>query len=123
MTRSKLAAVFALATIAFAAVPAFAGQKDDPAQFPMAAAQFRQKVEQRQQKMRERFEAAVAEKKIPAEKVAEIRARMTENQAKLKAEVDKVCADGTVTLDEAKAFKQLAKSLHPHHGGKHHQRG
>ena len=122
MIRSKLVASFALATIAFAAVPAFAGQKDDPGQFPMAAAQFRQKVEERQQKKRERFEAAIAEKKIPAEKVAEIRARMAEAQAKVKAEVDRVCADGTVTLDEAKQVRQLAKSLHPHHG-KHARRG
>jgi hypothetical protein len=116
MIRSKLVASLALATIAFAAVPAFAGMKDDPSQFPMAAAQFRQKVEARQQKMRERFDAAVAEKKIPAEKVAEVRARLAEGQAKVKAEVDRVCADGTVTLDEAKQVRQLAKSLHPHHG-------
>lgn len=122
MIRSKLVASFALATIALAAVPAFAGQKDDAGQFPMAAAQFRQKVEARQQKMRERFEAAIAEKKIPAEKVAEVRAKMAENQAKVKAEVDKVCADGTVTVDEAKQVRQLAKSLHPHHG-QHQRRG
>jgi len=117
MNRSKLIAAFAFATTALAAVPALAGEKFDAGQFPMQAAQFQQKVEERQQRHRERFEAAVAEKKIPAEKVAEIRAKMADKQAKMKAEVDKVCADGTVTLDEAKQVRQFAKSLRPH-GGK-----
>ncbi len=121
MIRSKLIAAFALATTALAAAPAFAGEPD-PGQFPMAAAQFKQKAEARQQKHAERFEAAVAEKKIPAEKVAEMRAKMAERQAKMKAEIDRVCADGTVTLDEAKQVRQIAKSLHPHHGGKHAKR-
>ncbi|MCU0681718.1 MAG: hypothetical protein MUF34_05590 [Polyangiaceae bacterium] len=120
MIRSKLIAAFAFATTALAVAPAFAGGNDDAAQFPMGAVQFRQKVEARQQKMRERFEAKLAEKKVPAEKVAEVRAKMAENQAKVKAEVDKVCADGTVTADEAKQVRALAKSLHGHHG--HHGR-
>ncbi|HEU4535789.1 MAG TPA: hypothetical protein VFS00_16800 [Polyangiaceae bacterium] len=122
MIRSKLIAALALATTVIAAAPAFAGEKD-AGQFPMGAAQFRQKVEARQQKMRERFEAAIAEKKVPADKVSEIRAHMAEKQAKVKAEVDKVCADGTVTADEAKQVRALAKSLRGGHHGRHAKRG
>jgi hypothetical protein len=122
MNRSKLIAAFALAAAPLLAAPAFAGERVDEGQYPMPAAQFRQKVEARQQKHRERFEAAVAEKKISPERAAEIRAKMAEKQAKVRAEVDKACADGTVTLDEAKQVREFVKSLHPH-GGRHEKRG
>jgi hypothetical protein len=58
----------------------------------------------------------VAEKKIPADKLEKIRARMIERQQKVAAEIEKVTADGVVTKDEAKQVRQAA-------GGKRHARG
>jgi hypothetical protein len=113
MKTSLVAALtVALATVSLSA---FAGEKGD-AQFPMAAADFKAKVAAHAEKRQAKFDKKMAEKKIPADKLEKIRARMIERQQKVAAEIEKVTADGVVTKDEAKQVRQAA-------GGKRHARG
>lgn len=115
-----LGTVLALATV-FAAAPAMAGDKHhDKPSFPMPAATFKQKVDARQAKARERMEKRAA--KLSAEEAKALRAKFDEGAAKINAEVNKAIADGTVTKDEAVAVRKVAKEVRGHHG-KHARRG
>ncbi len=125
MKRAVLAtvlAISALSAVAAVAVPgtAFAHERSEARQaewakkFPMPAAEFKQHSEARMSKMRARLDSRL--EKVPADKAKEIRAKVAEGEAKVRAEIEKVTADGTVTLEEAKGVKQLARSLHPHRG-------
>ena len=116
--------VLALATV-FAAAPAMAGEKHDKASFPMPAAAFKQKVDARQAKARERMEKRAST--LSAEQAKELRAKFDAGLAKINAEVAKAVADGTVTKEEATAVRQVAKEVrghgHGHGHGKHAKRG
>jgi len=101
------------------AIPAFAGDKDKDASFPMPAAAFKQKVEHRQAKAREHMEKRAAQ--LPAEEAKGLRAKFDAGLAKINAEVARVAADGTVTKDEAQAVRKVVHEVHPHHG--HHGKG
>lgn len=123
-----LATVLALGTLV--AVPAFAApaQGNAPAKthraegdkgakrFPMPAADFKAKVEQRQGKARARMEQRAAT--LPADQAKELRASFDATVQKVNAEVAKAIADGTVTKDEAKAVRDAS----PRHG-KHARHG
>lgn len=115
--KTSLAAALTLA-LATVSLSAFAGEKGDAksGQFPMAAADFRAKVAAHAEKRQAKFDKKVAEKKIPADKLEKIRARMIERNQKLAAAVDKAAADGVVTKEEAKEVRQAV-------GGKRHARG
>ena len=117
-----IGAVLALATV-FAAAPAMAGDKHDKASFPMPAAAFKQKVDARQAKARERMEKHAST--LSADQAKELRAKFDAGIAKINAEVAKAVADGTVTKDEAVAIRKVAKETHRGHGGhgKHGKRG
>jgi hypothetical protein len=93
------------------------GDKGDKGSYPMAAADFKKKVEQRTTKARARMEKHITDKKVPEDKAKEARAKFDAAVAKINQKVEEVCSDGTVTKDEAKAVHDLAKSLHPR--GKH----
>lgn len=111
--RSKIiGTVLALATV-LVAVPAMAGEHEK-AHFPMPAAAFKQRVDARQAKARDHMEKRAA--KLPAEQAKELRAKFEAGTAKINAEVNKATADGTVTKDEAKAVREVAKDVRPHHG-------
>lgn len=110
------------------AVPAsaLAGEKGDhpKMKFPVAAAEFRAKVTQRQTKHKERMEHFIAEKKLPADKAKEIRDRAAQTEAKVNAKVSEVIKDGTVTEDEAKAVREIARAgRRAHKHGEHKGRG
>jgi hypothetical protein len=110
--------VLALATLF--AVPALAGEKHEKANFPMPAAAFTQKMAARQTKAREHMEKRAS--KLSAEDAKQLRAKFDAGVVKINAEVAKATADGTVTKDEAKAVRQVAKEIRGHHGkhgGKH----
>ncbi len=109
----------ALATV-FAAAPAMAGEKHEKANFPMPAAEFKQKVDARQTKARERMEKHAST--LSAEQAKELRAKFEAGIAKVNAEVAKATADGTVTKEEAAAVRSVAKEVHGGHG-KHARRG
>ena len=115
MRSTIIGTVLALATI-FAAAPAMAGDKhhDGKANFPMPAAEFKQKVETRQAKAREHMEKRAA--KLNAEDAKALRAKFDAGTAKIDAEVAKAVADGTVTKDEADAVRKVAQEVRPHHG-------
>ena len=118
----------ALAAVSLTALPAIAyaggnhgkdasghvkGGKEgkDKAQFPMQADAFRAKVEARITKAREHVVARMNKKNVPADKQKELLAKFDDAAAKVRAETDKACADGTVTKEEAKSVRDLAKSL------------
>jgi hypothetical protein len=119
MRSTIVAAVLAISTL-FAAAPAMAGEHGKGgASFPMPAAAFQQKVTAREAKAREHMEKRAAT--LSADEAKALRAKFDANVAKVNAEVAKATADGTVTKDEAKAVRQVAKELRGHHGkgGKH----
>src|SRR5690606_942505 len=118
--RSKIISALVVAALSLVAVPALAHGKGDHAKkFPMAAAEFKAKVDARAAKAKQRMEERAA--KLPADQAKELRAKFDAGTAQINAEVAKATADGTVTLDEAKQVRAVAKSVRPHHGkkGKH----
>jgi len=120
MRSTIVAAVLAISTL-FAAAPAMAGEHGSKggASFPMPAAAFQTKVNERQAKAREHMEKRAAT--LSADEAKALRAKFDAGAAKVNAEVAKATADGTVTKDEAKAVRQVAKEMRGHHGkgGKH----
>jgi hypothetical protein len=94
------------------------GEKGDKAQFPMPAATFQARVAKRAEKARARVEEHIAKKNLPADKAAAVRAKMAAAQAAINQEVAKVVADGTVTKEEAKQVREVARAQRPHKGHK-----
>jgi hypothetical protein len=112
------AGLCALPVAAYARPSAPAGLHDEAEpKFPMTAAEFRDRVGRRIEQARAKMEEHITEKQLPADKADEHRARFRAAIAQLTAKVDEVCADGTVTKEEAEAVHALAKSLlhHRHH--------
>ncbi|MCL2778436.1 MAG: hypothetical protein FWD73_10570 [Polyangiaceae bacterium] len=117
--------ITSLAIATLATVPAFAGpageapakvSHGDQSKFPMPAAEFKQKVEARQAKARARMEERAS--KLSAEEANALRAKFEAGTATINAEVEKIIADGTVTAEEAKEFREVVRSVFPH-AGKH----
>jgi hypothetical protein len=87
------------------------GKEKHKESFPMPAAEFKAKVEARAAKFRERIIERMNAKSVPADKQKVVLAKFDERSAKVMVEVDKVCADGTVTKEEARAVHKLAREL------------
>ena len=128
MNRIFTSAALALSLLASSAVALAGGgkaghERGDKAafekQFPMAGATFQQKAAERAQKAQQRLDKHLTEKQVPADKAGEIRAKFAAHQAKVQAKVTEVVADGTVTLDEAKAVMAVAREGRPEHKGGH----
>lgn len=113
--RSKIVAAFVLAVASLVAVPAFA-KGNHAKNFPMPAAEFKAKVDAKTAKAKQRMEEKA--KALPADQAKELRAKFDAGTAQVNAEVSKATADGTVTFDEAKAVRKVAKSVHPHGHGR-----
>lgn len=95
----------------------------DEKKFPMKADEFRASVTQRLTKAQERMEKHLQEKKVEADKAKAAREQFAAGAARVKAKVDEVAADGTVTLDEAKAVRTVMHdNLKKGHGGKKHEK-
>ncbi|MGH7281381.1 MAG: hypothetical protein ACRELY_07665 [Polyangiaceae bacterium] len=106
--KSPIKFVTALVTLSLAtalAVPAFADGNHQQANFPMAAAEFNQKVEGRLQTRQAKLESVITSKNIAADKANEMRARFNDRAAKVRAAAAAAEQDGTVTADEAKAVR------------------
>lgn len=88
--------------------------------FPMPAAAFKQKVDARIARARTHMESRAA--KLPADQAKDLRAKFDAGVAKVNAEVAKATADGTVTKDEAKAVRKVAREVKGSHG-KHAKKG
>jgi hypothetical protein len=109
---------FAVTLSIFVASPAFAvdfapthvaGGTDK--KFPMPAADFRKHVAAREEKARDHLEKYIVRKELDKDQADAVRARFDAALAKLDKRVDEVCADGTVTQDEADSVHALAKEL------------
>jgi hypothetical protein len=91
----------------------------DEAAFPMSAADFKQRLEARRTKW-EAFAKDHHGKRGPrgdgASENPEWKARMEARKAEMQAKIDEACADGTVTLEEAKALRG-GMFGGPKHGG------
>ncbi|MBN9166041.1 MAG: hypothetical protein J0I07_34145 [Myxococcales bacterium] len=84
MRSTIIGTVLALATV-FVAAPAMAGEKHEKASFPMPAAAFKERVDARQAKARERMEKRAST--LNAEQAKELRAKFDAGIAKINAEV------------------------------------
>ena len=125
-------------TLAFAAVPATAladssrpapadakagkehgkGQRKDQdkkdrkrPQFPLEAERFQNVVDKRIAKAREHMERALDKHPVPDALKAQIRNDFDAGTAQVQAAAKRVGADGTVTKEEAKEVRDLAKEL------------
>ena len=114
-------------TLAFAAVPATAlaegnhprrdeaknkgEHKKDRAQFPIAADKFQAHVEKRITKMRERIESRMEKRNVLDAKRVEVRKNFEAGAGQVREAAKRAGADGTVTKEEAKQVRDLAKSL------------
>jgi hypothetical protein len=116
-------------TTSFAAPSAHAGESGQGAQaerpsFPMPADAFKKRANERLAKWKSKMEDAIKAKAIPEARAKEMRARFAEASGKINEAVNKAAADGTVTKEEAKEVRRVAKEARPHHGKKHgHGRG
>lgn len=112
MKKMVLTALFAVTSLSV--VPALADDaKGQRPSFPMPAATFREHVQARVVKMRERTEKRAST--LTAEQAKELRAKTEAGIAQMNAEVQKAVADGTVTAEEAKAVRAAG----PHGKGGH----
>ena len=129
--RSKILATF-VALAALVVTPAIASAAPEGAKpakvhegekgkasFPMPAAQFKQKVDSRITRARERMEKRAA--KLSADDAKQLRSKFDAGVAQVNQEVAKATADGTVTKDEAQKVREVQRSV-THHG-KHAKRG
>ena len=89
--------------------------RGERAQFPMPAAQFQQRINERESKAREHMEKRLADRKVPADKANEVRAKFNAREARVNEKVAQVVADGTVTMPEAKEVRQVAQQGRPQH--------
>jgi hypothetical protein len=121
-----------LAAVSLTALPAFAyadGSTTQPApkehvregkskaQFPMSAADFKARIDARITKTREKIVAHMQAKNVAAEKQEKVLAKFDDGTVTIMAEVDKVCADGTVTKEEAQQVREVAQQVRGHHKG------
>lgn len=86
--------------------------------FPMAADAFKQKVEARITKARQHLVDHMAKKGVDEQKQKDNLAKFDEAAKQVREATDAACADGTVTKDEAKSVRDLAKKLHHKAKGK-----
>jgi hypothetical protein len=119
--RSKiLIGVLALCTLVPALAFAQGNKGDDKASFPMPAAEFKQHVQARQDKMKAAMEKRIAD--LPSDKQQAIRDKVAVKTAAVNAAVANAVADGTVTADEAKAVRAAGGGGHCKAGGKEHKK-
>jgi len=85
--------------------------KDKDADFPMASAKFMERVEKRIAKTKERVTARLDKRNVPADKRKAILADLDAGATKVRAAAVDAGKDGTVTADEAKTVRALAKDL------------
>jgi len=125
--RSKILAVVAVSLATLVAAPTFAfaapdhaakGQRAEKSEksFPMPAAEFKSKIDERMVKARAHMESRAA--KLDADKAKELRAKFDGGIATVNSEVAKATADGTVTKDEAKNVFTAMKAVRGKHGHK-----
>jgi hypothetical protein len=91
------------------------------AKFPMPAAEFKKHSDERLAKWAGKLEEHIKRKNMPEAEAKAARARFAELSAKVNAAVTKAGADGTVTHEEAKEVREVAKEAR-HAARKHHNK-
>jgi hypothetical protein len=114
--RSLLAAAFSLSALV---LPHTASAEPSKPKFPMPAAEFQSRASAHTEKARAHLEARIADKKIEAEKAKALRERFETAVAKTKLAIAKAVADGSVTREEAKEVRTVARANRHGHG--HHR--
>lgn len=105
---ASLAPAYALADSASSAGTAVAEQRE--AKFPMEGATFKQRVEARFQHFKTRVERALDRRDVPEDKQKEIMKDVEAAHAKVTAAAENAAKDGTVTKEEAKEVRAVAKA-------------
>ncbi|WP_437674487.1 hypothetical protein [Sorangium sp. So ce131] len=115
----------ALAALTAAAAPAAAAARETPAaaadaahhgrgkarpHFPMEAARFSKRVDERIAKQRAKVEAKMEKRGVPAPRRAEVRKALDDLQGKVRAAVDRAAKDGVITHDEAKQVREITRA-------------
>lgn len=77
--------------------------------FPMEAAKFKEHLERRITKTRERVVARLDKSNAPADVKKAVIEKLDQGAAKVRAAADGAMKDGTVTIDEAKSVRAVAK--------------
>ena len=83
---------------------------DHEKHFPMKADEFKRHVETRLSKARGKLVAALDKRKVSEEERTAALKRFDDGAVKVRAAADRVGKDGTVTLDEAKEVRAIAKA-------------
>ena len=98
--------VYAFADTAPDAAPLEKGAgKEKGKHFPMATAKFKEVVEKRIAKVKERVAERMEKRNVPADKRREIMADVDAGAAKVRAAADQAGKDGTITAEEAKTVR------------------
>lgn len=111
-------AVFVVPGMAMAAGPEGRAEKvqrgdrgDHEKAFPMKGADFIAKVEARIQKVRSRVQERIAKMPLTDAQKKQVMAEVDAGSAKVKVAAQKAAADGTVTKEEGKQVRDLAKEV------------
>ncbi len=87
------------------------GKKGERAKnFPMKAEDFRKRVDGRLVKAREKLAAALEKRKVSDDQRKAALKRFDDGAVKVRAAADRAGKDGTVTLEEAKEVRAVAKA-------------
>lgn len=79
--------------------------------FPIEAAKFQKSVEKRLDKARQKLERAMEKRGVPEATRAQVRKELEAGAVMVRAAAQRAGADGTVTAEEAKQVRDLAKNL------------
>ena len=93
--------------------------KGEKGQFPMAADKFKEKVEARITKARQHLVDHMTKKGVDADKQKSNLEEFDAAAKQVRDATDTACTDGTVTKEEAKGVRDLAKKLHHEAKAKH----
>ncbi len=80
-------------------------------QFPMKAKRFAALVNQRLKRVEARLNRVLQKRNVPPEIQQKVKARFAKAKAKIQDAVQKAGADGTVTRQEARRVRQLARQM------------
>jgi FKBP-type peptidyl-prolyl cis-trans isomerase (trigger factor) len=107
--KSSLFAALALALTTAVTIPAMA--RENANDFPMPAAAFQRHVDARLKRAEMRLEAYISENKLSDAQASELHQHFDAVAQDVEAEAQKACADGKVTLEEARAVRAVARQL------------
>jgi hypothetical protein len=86
-------------------------REDHAKMFPMRGEAFRELVARRTDKAREHMDRMLAARKLPDALAAQVRRDFEAGAAKVKAAAEKVAQKGSVSLEDAREIRKLARDL------------